>query len=174
MISPAEITVLWRKHASGLELLARARFPDKADDLVQEAFIRLAKQPTAPDDPLSWLLKTVRNLAIDAARSEARRKRREQLFYETQSPPMRDADAPQFSAAELNVALHRLTAEDRDIVIAHLWNSMTFRQIAKAFSMSSSTVNRRYLRALQQLKNELGTAKIEKANTIELGQRAKT
>lgn len=156
MISPAELTKLWRKHARGLGLFARVRCSASADDLVQEAFLRLAGQSQIPQDPLAWLARTVRNLAIDTARSETRRRRREQLFCEQKNLTATDElKSARWTSDDVADVLLKLDLTDRDIVVAHLWNGMNFRQIAEAFSLSSSTANRRYLAALKQLKLEL-------------------
>ena len=153
MISPSEITKLWRTYANGLGLFARVRCSANADDLVQEAFLRLARQSQTPEDTLAWLAKTVRNLAIDTARSESRRRKREQLFVEQKSTTnTAEFQANICTSADVAEVLLKLDETDRDIVVAHIWNSMNFRQIASAFSMSASTANRRYLAALKQLK----------------------
>jgi RNA polymerase sigma-70 factor (ECF subfamily) len=157
VISPAELSRLWRAHAAALELLARTRCRSP-EDCVQEAFIRLAKQACAPDDPLAWLARVVRNEAISQARANERRWRREQQVASWQSPWLEPAQAGDegLSADEVEKALRNLDEAVREVVVAHLWGGLTFRQIADAFEMSRSTVHRRYLSALEQLREHLG------------------
>ncbi len=164
MIPPAEIARLWREHARGLELLARSRGASvsgscSAEDFVQEAFIRLARQAEMPDDPLAWLARTIRNIVIDASRSEGRRRRREQLFVERGEPWFELSDDQQpggLSAEEVSSLLGQLEPGDREIIVAHVWGGMTFRQISLVYDISSSSAHRRYLSALQQLRQSLG------------------
>jgi RNA polymerase sigma-70 factor (ECF subfamily) len=68
-----ELEVIYRAHASALRgrLLAMTRDPAVADDLVSEAFIRLAVQIRAdrtPDDPAAWLYRVGANLVVSRAR----------------------------------------------------------------------------------------------------------
>lgn len=164
MIPPAEIAELWRHHAAGLGLFVRVRCDDDAADLIQEAFIRLAKQRHTPDDPLAWLARTVRNLAVDRARSESRRRRREELFvqqFDRREDQPREKSPSDWTAEELAHALASLDDFQRDVIIAHLWNGMTFRQIAAAFSVSLSSAHRGYSAGIEQLKKQLGGVAFE-------------
>jgi RNA polymerase sigma-70 factor (ECF subfamily) len=67
---------LLEHHAAALELCAR-QFCRCPENVVQEAVIELAAQREAPQDDLAWLYGVVRHKAISAARSERRRKQRE-------------------------------------------------------------------------------------------------
>ena len=157
MISADELSRLWRLHANGLLLLARMRC-QSADDCVQVAFIRLATQATVPDDPAAWLARVVRNEAITVARSESRRRRREQRFAEN-SPqwfePVQES-GHDLSPNEIEAALRKLEPESREILVAHVWGNLSFRQIAAAFDVSSSAAHRTYTQAIQQLRTHLG------------------
>ena len=51
--------------AAALELYAR-QWCDEPEDVVQEAFVKLAEQPATPLNPAAWLFRTVRNRAINA------------------------------------------------------------------------------------------------------------
>jgi len=55
---------------------------------------------------------------------------------------------------EIQNAMTTLDDVTRDIVVAHLWNDMTFRQIAEVVELSPATTHRRYedcIDALQSL-----------------------
>src|SRR5262245_53388611 len=67
---------LYRQHAPALRLFAR-QWPAKGDDLVHEAFVKLAQQSPPPAELLPWLYRVVRNGAIESTRSAARRRQRE-------------------------------------------------------------------------------------------------
>ena len=71
------------KHGAKLLLFARqqARYPDDAEDLVQEAFVRIWRLygHTGEVSP-SLVYRAIRRLAIDWARSLDRRKIREERF----------------------------------------------------------------------------------------------
>lgn len=157
MISPAELSRLWREHAAALELLARTRC-QSPEDCVQEAFIRLAEQTRVPDDPLAWLARVVRNEAISQARASQRRLRREQRAASWQAAWLEpvEGDRAALAPTEVETALREIDEAMRDVLIAHIWGGLTFRQIAGAFEVPRSTVHRRYLSALEQLRGRLG------------------
>jgi len=89
-MDPDLLANLLDQHATALELYAR-QWCDVPEDVVQDAFLKLAAQRSLPDNPAAWLFRVVRNGAIDAGQAARRRKR-----YETAaaswSPPWFEAD----------------------------------------------------------------------------------
>src|SRR6266852_8207305 len=75
-IAPEELARLYREHAPALRLYVR-QWPVGDEDLVQDAFIKLAQQSPPPDQVLPWLYCVVRNGACSTGRSAAGRRRRE-------------------------------------------------------------------------------------------------
>ena len=75
-IEPEVIARLYREQAGSLVLYAR-QWCTTPEDVVQEAFIALARERSLPDRPEAWLYRAVRNAAIGAARSASRRRRHE-------------------------------------------------------------------------------------------------
>ncbi|MEC8557350.1 MAG: sigma-70 family RNA polymerase sigma factor [Planctomycetota bacterium] len=166
LVPRAEIARLWQQHSSGLLLLVRARFGGQVDceaeDILQDAFTRLARQTQMPDDVLAWLVRTSRNLAIDAFRSRKRRKQSEGAVASERRDWFEERQSSTIFASEIEVAIAELPIEEREIMVAHLWNGMSFRQIAAAFETSSSAANRRYQSALQHLRSRLGPGEPQK------------
>ena len=64
------------RHAAALELFAR-QWCDTPEDVVQEAFVKLASARTPPENPSAWLFRVVRNGALNAAQAARRRRRHE-------------------------------------------------------------------------------------------------
>ena len=160
MVTSGELTHLWRNHSAALLLLARGRCgryaASMAEDCVQEAFVRLAAIDPTPDDPVAWLTTVVRNIAIDLLRSQQRRMKRETCATTEKSNWLEPADASLRNAVSDDViqnALLQLDDVSRDVLIAHIWNQMTFRQIAHALEMSPSAAHRTYTAGLKQLKH---------------------
>src|SRR5947209_18287717 len=75
-LAPQTLARLYLEHAPALRLYAR-QWPTMAEDLVQEAFLKLARQSSPPVKVLAWLYKVVRNTALAMDRANARRRRRE-------------------------------------------------------------------------------------------------
>ncbi|HIG36326.1 MAG TPA: sigma-70 family RNA polymerase sigma factor [Oceanospirillaceae bacterium] len=160
VLSAAQLSTLWQKHAAALLLLARSRC-DSPEDCVQQAFIRLATQEPEPDCPLAWLATVVRNEALSHSREQNGRRRREKIaaydrprWFQLSHEILTDTP----SVDELQNALLTLDDETREIVIAHVWTGMTFRQIAEAFDISRATAHRRYENGLQDLRRVMDAA----------------
>ena len=75
-IAPTELARLYREHAPALRLYAR-QWGSGGEDLVQEAFVKLAQQAPTPEQVLPWLYRVLRNAAIAEARQSKRRVNRE-------------------------------------------------------------------------------------------------
>ena len=76
-MTPRQLAELVAAHAAALVLYAR-QWCACAEDVVQDAFVKLAQQTAVPDQPRPWLYRVVRNEALLAARRLARRRRREE------------------------------------------------------------------------------------------------
>src|SRR5580658_4928065 len=63
-------------HAAALTLFAR-QWCDSPEDAVQDAFCKLVRLRTSPNDARAWLFRVVRTTAIDLGRSTRRRHNRE-------------------------------------------------------------------------------------------------
>lgn len=131
-----------------------------AEDCVQEAFIRLASQQQAPDNPAAWLMRVVRNAAIDMVRAQCDRRDREtqsadqrEVWLEPVNPTLLETP----SSDEIQNALLTLDETTREIVVAHLWNDMTFREIAEVVELSPATTHRRYEVGIETLRSVLIT-----------------
>jgi RNA polymerase sigma-70 factor (ECF subfamily) len=148
------------RHASALELFAR-QWCDAAEDVVQEAFLKLAGLREVPQSPSSWLFRAVRNGAIDAGEA-ARRRRRHEAAASAEAVPWFEPEAEIEPGAvhpeEAADALRSLPVEEREIIIAHLWGGLSFEQIAPIAGCSSSTAHRRYANGLLTLRERLGVS----------------
>jgi RNA polymerase sigma factor (sigma-70 family) len=149
-----ELASLIDAHGAALVLYARQWSP-APEDLVQGAFLKLVEQRQPPREPLPWLFRVVRNAAIDAARGERRRQRRESVV----ARPARWFAEPEIDGLDAQVAvtaLQRLPLEQREAIVAHLWGGLSFEEIGDVASCSPSSAFRRYSAGLTALRQELG------------------
>jgi RNA polymerase sigma-70 factor (ECF subfamily) len=125
-----------------------------AEDVVQEAFLKLLQEPKIPDNPRYWLFRVVRNEMIDRLRHDAMRQRKLAEISQTRwfEPP---PDEPDVTDEELQSALEQLSKEQREFVTAKIWGGLTFEEIAELTGSSRSRVHRIYQNALQQLRKIL-------------------
>src|SRR6185436_5988650 len=76
LMEPDILGRLVSEQAAALALYAR-QWCAAPEDIVQEAFVKLAGQKPVPANPVGWVYRVVRNGAVSAARSERRRARHE-------------------------------------------------------------------------------------------------
>src|SRR6516225_6399200 len=152
-MSPAALARLIDAHAAPLVLYAR-QWCDAPEDVVQEAFLKLVLQRQPPQDAVAWLYRVARNGALDAAKKDRRRQRRESAA----ARPVRWFVEPEVDGLDAETAvaaLQRLAAEQREIIIARHWGGLSFEQIAEAAGCSASTAFRRYDAGIEALRQEL-------------------
>ena len=153
-ITPELLSRLLDQRGPALELYAR-QWCDSPADVVQEAFVQLARQAAEPPNVLAWLYRAVRNGAISAGRAAQRRRRHERAaargtnWFAAELPSGLDPQA----AGE---ALARLPIDEREVIVAHLWGGLTFEQIAQLAGTSASTAHRRYQSGITTLRQTLG------------------
>jgi RNA polymerase sigma-70 factor (ECF subfamily) len=144
------------EHAAALTLLAR-QWCCTPEDVVQDAFLQLARQVECPRDAAAWLYRVVRNGAISAGRAETRRRRHEAAAVAETSHWFEEESAEMaIDAHTAAAALHQLPLEEFEVVVAHVWGGLTFAQIAQLVNSTTSTVHRRYQSGLLTLKKLLG------------------
>ncbi len=147
-------------HAAALELYAR-QWCHTPEDVVQEAFLKLARLHALPQNPAAWLFRVVRNGAIDAGQAARRRQRYELALAVESRPWFEDETAANPSAIDPEQAaaeLENLPLEEREVIIAHLWGGLTFEQIAVVAACATSTAHRNYVRGLSTLRERLGVS----------------
>jgi RNA polymerase sigma-70 factor (ECF subfamily) len=142
--------------SAGLALYAR-QWVDRStvDDVVQTALVSLLSLRREPEDPVAWMYRAVRNAAIDAARAQNRRSRREQSVASTQPDWFEPSPDSAMDAASAEVALAQLPADAREVVVLRVWGDLGFSAIAKVLGVSVSTAHARYTDALTQLRDAL-------------------
>lgn len=146
--------VCFSELAPGLVLFARQfvrQLPD-AEDIVQDAFVRFWRKEHSIENR-GLLYATVRSVALDLLRRDARRARREAnaaLEVEQTTAPQFDFDDG--SQRELAAAVDLLPIEQREVLVMKIWNELTFAEIGEALGISQNTAASRYRYALAALK----------------------
>ena len=157
-----ELERLYDEHAPAVFAFLLNLTRNEADtrDLLQELFIKLARQPELlreVRDERSFLLRLSYNGAIDAMRRRGSRQRKhEQLGAETAGAfvPSADPDEQAFREA-LAEALGELPPEQRAVVHLKLWAGLTFEAIATVLDLPVNTAASRYRYGLDKLRERL-------------------
>jgi RNA polymerase sigma-70 factor (ECF subfamily) len=162
MPADSELERLYDDHTQALFafLLTFTRDEHDTRDLLQEVFIKLAKQPGLLDgilDRRAFLIRLANNAAIDLARRRGvRQKYREKLAAEPVSVflPADDPDERTFQTA-LERAVAGLPPDQRAVLHLKLWEGLTFEQIADALDIPMNTAASRYRYGLDKLRQRL-------------------
>lgn len=138
------------------------------EDVVQEAFLRLAQSPPVLPEGIvgdlraehaqlsSWLHKVTRNLCMDVMRSETRRKHREQdvATREAAEGGLATVDAADTRAA-VERSLGRLPQGQREVLVLRLLGERSYREIAEITGKKIGTVGWLVSVGLRTLGSEL-------------------
>lgn len=169
----SQVSVSWevwlRNNAARLLLFARqqARTEQDAEDILQEALIRLAKKEAAgefiggQEAWLPYIYTSVRRLAIDYGRKEDRRLKREEMGYEKTEPedypdPWLMSESGDDELRELIEAeLRKIPAKFSEVIVLKIWGEQTFQQIADTLGISLNTVASRYRYGIDMLRKAI-------------------
>lgn len=164
MPAGTELERWYDEHAQALFgfLLNFTRNAEDTRDVLQEVFIKLAREPEAlrgARDERAFLIRLAHNAAIDLMRRRGTRDRyHEQFSTETEavSPfaPAADPDEQTFRGV-LATSLAELPPEQRTVVHLKLWEGLTFEQIAEALDIPLNTAASRYRYGLDKLRDRL-------------------
>lgn len=142
-------------------LRRRGRTNQDAEDLIQEAFLRLHlyyEQGGEVDKPEGFLVRTVLRLSIDAHRKARRHLAVEEAVEDL---PLADisADPRDIVAAEQDLeqferTLESLGEDNRDIFLLHRIDQLTYAQIGELYGMTEKAVEHRVARAMLALSRE--------------------
>jgi len=159
---PADIERLYDEHAQALFafLLNLTRDEDDTRDVLQEVFVKLARQPEllrAARDARAFLIRLAHNAAIDLMRRRSVRTRHNEQFGAEKISPFAATADPDETAFrdELSAALGELPPDQRAVVHLKLWEGLTFEQIATVLEIPQNTAASRYRYGLDKLRDRL-------------------
>jgi RNA polymerase sigma-70 factor (ECF subfamily) len=140
---------------------------DVAEDIAQEAFVRLLKQPLPESEVRPWLFTVAMNLVRDRAR---RTERRHRLL--TTAPPLVTAGVLPDDAVERNerieavrLALDQLPDRDRQLLLMRE-EGFKYEEIAAVIGVAPASVGTLIARALRRF-----TDVYRKQNTVDDARR---
>jgi RNA polymerase sigma-70 factor (ECF subfamily) len=159
----SELQRLYDEHAQALFafLLNFTRNENDTRDLLQEIFIRIARNPgllRPVQSERSFLIRLAHNAAIDLLRRRGTREKYHEKagedVTEVFSAASVDPDETAFRSA-LTSALGELPEEQRAVIHLKLWEGLTFERIAEALEIPSNTAASRYRYGIDKLRERL-------------------
>lgn len=122
-------------------------------DATQEVLLRWVAAGQAAINRRAWLRRVTFNHCIDILRF----RKREPLELGDEASKQDSGIYPAQRELHLAIAdgLHRLTEQQRTVIIAKVYDQQTFAEIAAQMGLSASTVKTHYVRALDALREPL-------------------
>lgn len=160
--SPEALGALYDRHAASLfrHALALARTRQDAEDLVQAVFVKLATTGAAlpgVSAPASYLHRMLHTTWLDTHRRRITGDRVvHQMDRETHVAPGSSADA-----IDIERALDGLPPEQREVIVLHLTEGFSFREIGRLTGVSLFTAAARYRLATRRLRKALAPTRVQ-------------
>ncbi len=153
-----DLAAVYDAHAESLYryLLALVSSEHDAEDALQEVFVALARRPVGSIREMrAYLLKAARHQAFQVLRRR-RRHERETVMADV---PLTNVDAclpeERAMALDLDRALRALPSEQREVVVLHITEDLTFREIGAVCGIPPNTASSRYRLAVARLRSLL-------------------
>jgi RNA polymerase sigma-70 factor (ECF subfamily) len=143
-----DVQELYREHGPALLAYATALLGERAaaEDVLHQVFLKLlGGRLEIPSDARPYLFRAVRNTALNSRRSRARDVPLDEQWL------IKPVDAVDAGLA-VEQALRELPAEQREVVVLHVWGAMTLEEIASVLELSANTVGSRYRYGLRRLR----------------------
>ncbi len=128
-----------------------------AEEIAQNVFTTLSRKGASVRPPQvvgGWLYNTTRNLALQAVRSEQRRRVREQTAADMQS--IEAESEPNLVLDELEPIMAELPEKDRDVLVLRFLENRSFKEVATELGIKEDAARMRVNRALEELRGLFG------------------
>jgi len=162
---PDSIETLFAAQESALLLYARklVHQAETAEDIVQEAFLKLQADFASVRQPQAWLYRTVHNLAMNQLRAARRvtpleeageKDGRQDEISDQQLPP--DEHIQRLEAiGQTRLCLKALDARSRELLRLKFEEGLSYKEISDRTQLTSSNVGYILFHALRDLAGEL-------------------
>ena len=145
-------------------LCARMRNPERAEDVLQDVYLKLSKSnlPTNIDNPSGFLFRMASNLALDHIRKSKRARLRDQAWselnnektgnqYQMDTPHADDALIAKQMLTALKTRLQTLSPKAREAFERHKFEGQSYKQVADEMGISIGTVGKHLGKAIKHI-----------------------
>jgi len=144
----------YEQHAQALYVYAVAltRSAEAAEDAAHDAICGVLKRGRLPSELRPYVFRCVRNAALDRLRRERPQEPVEVLDLEAAASDHFDA----VLCRQVERLVLELPSDEMEVVVLHLLDGLTFREIALAKAASPNTVASWYRRGLERVRERIG------------------
>ena len=130
---------------------------DAAEDLCQEAFFRLYEKNMvfpSPDEAKYWLIRVVKNAALNYAKRKVRERKAYQRFFREDTKIEETGEnllLKKETREEVKEALEKLPENLRIVMISKEYGELNYKEIGRTLGISEGNVKVRVFRARERL-----------------------
>lgn len=132
---------------------------DEARDVVQEVFVKLWETETQVDNPLAYIVRSVRNSVLNRIESVDIKERFQRGYSLELSEEGSIADVEARHEAVRKAVEGLLTERERQVVDKIYAEGMTYKQAATSLALSEAMINKSVVGALKKLRTYFKTKK---------------
>lgn len=157
-IAAEELLGIIEVRFAAMVLYARSWNLHSAEDVVQDAFLKLLEtiyKKGKPENPIAWLYRTIRNEAVSSHRKREVRVRHETELARNRPDWLHSKVENSVFSHEATEKLRELPLEQREIVVLRIWNRLSFDEISELTGRPKTTVYRIYTESLEELRKKL-------------------
>lgn len=156
MYKPCYLNELFIKHNKELKRFALQRADNQydAEDIVQDAFIKLAsrRKHEPITNPRAFLFKTVQNLSLNAIRHSPRQPLyKDSTSFDTLTPSLEQEISALQDIAEISRQLSYLPKKSKTIFLMHRLDTKTYLEIGDELGISKNAVKKHIVKTLKKL-----------------------
>ena len=155
-ISPEQLGRWFDAHAAAMVLYARQWLgATRAEDVVQDVFVRLLTRRADPANVRAWLFRCVRNAAMNELRRWRRRRARHERLATERTEWFESDPGDLIDAADVQATLAALPDKQREAIVLRIWGGLSLREIAEVTGDPLSTVFSRYRAGLAKIRKRM-------------------
>jgi RNA polymerase sigma factor (sigma-70 family) len=132
-----------------------------AEELVQEAFLRLHKVWGQVDNPRGWLYRSIRNLALNHLRDTRQESQLDEESASAEEALPRELLGRSEAIGTVRMLLAEMSADDRKLVTLKYHDDLKYQEISRRTGLSVGNVGFRLHNVLKGLLDGLQRAGIE-------------
>jgi len=158
-LGPRELRELYDRNFTMLFRVAWRIVGDEgsAEDIVHDSFARLVEKRIpfpSPDDAKFWLIRVVKNNALNVAKRRGREARAYERYWRESRDDSESAEAAAIKAeagAEVKAMLARLPEKLRAVLVLKEYALLSYREIGRVLGITEGNVKVRVFRAREAL-----------------------